>query len=97
MAAARAELGLSQPEFAVLVGLRGGGSSISKIERGETQLTPARARIIADKTRKPISYFLDVTNGTPAVNGDAAALRPLMSQAVALLEEIRRRLPPEPD
>lgn len=88
------ELGLTQEVFAELIGL-GSGQSVSKIERGETELTPPRARLIAEVTRKPIAHFLDVTAKTPApgANGETAEL---FRQAVGLLEEIRRRLPPEP-
>lgn len=91
---ARKGLGLTQEEFADLVGL-GSGQSVSKIERGITQLTPRRARIIAEHSGKPISFFLDVTARTPVASDDGETAE-LFRQAVALLEEIRRRLPPVP-
>lgn len=55
---ARAELGLSQQDFAELIGLET-GQAVSNLERGETALTSKRARRLADVTGKPVSYYLD--------------------------------------
>lgn len=92
---ARKSLGLTQQAFAELIGLKN-GQAVSNLERGNTQLTPHRARIIAGVSRKPISYFLDVTAKSSSRDSDDGTAA-LFRQAVDLLEEIRRRLPPEPD
>lgn len=57
IAKARDEANLSQAELAEKIGLKH-PQSISRYERGETEVPAKRLRRIAEVTRKPLSYFL---------------------------------------
>jgi transcriptional regulator with XRE-family HTH domain len=54
---AHEEAGLTQSELAERLGLRH-PQSISRYERGETEVPQKRLRRISDETEKPLSFFL---------------------------------------
>lgn len=57
IAQARDEAGLSQQELAERINLAQ-GQSISRYERGETEVPAKRLRRIAEATGKPMSFFV---------------------------------------
>ena len=58
IASAREEAGLTQQELAERIGLRS-GQSISRYERGETEVPSKKLRRIAEQTHKPLTFFID--------------------------------------
>lgn len=101
---AREEKGLSQAELARRVGL-GHPQSISRYERGETEVPPKRLRAIAEETGRPMSFF--VAERLPAgslAQGDlleqaervASMLREALEQAASLAETLQAATQPQP-
>ncbi len=59
IAVARDKAGLTQQELADRIGVKT-AQSISRYERGETEVPMKKLERIADATRKPLSFFIQV-------------------------------------
>lgn len=86
----RRKLGLTQAEFAERIGLET-AQAVSNIERGVTALTPDRARRIADVTRDPVAWYLDMGDDPVETMGLLRSiddrLRSLEAQVASLAKE----------
>jgi transcriptional regulator with XRE-family HTH domain len=92
---AREEAGLTQPELAERLNLRH-PQSISKYERGLTEVSTHRLERIAEVTGKPISYFVQEIRGEqpePESRAkDLSELQAAVERTEALLEQALRLL-----
>ena len=94
---AREDAGLTQSELADLLGLRH-PQSISRYERGETEVPQKRLRRIAEVTGKPLGFFLteEQMPQKPAEDGDTLALVQKVLEEVRALRAAVSRLEEEP-
>lgn len=91
---AREEANLTQQDLADRIGIKT-AQSISRYERGQTEVTTKRLRQIAEATGKEMSFFVTLPEEVrPA--GQDPRLAPLLEQAIDLLEELLagRKTPP---
>lgn len=92
---AREDAGLTQSELAELLGL-GHPQSISRYERGETEVPQRRLRRIAEATGKPLGFFLadgDEAEAPAAPLADPATLalaKQILEELRALREDVQR-------
>lgn len=87
---AREEAGLTQATLAARIGLQH-PQSVSRYERGETEVRAMRLRRIAEVTGKPISFFLGVTPTTAEEPGGdrLERLESQVAEVLAILRELR--------
>ena len=101
---AREDAGMTQADLARKVGLEH-PQSVSRYERGETEVPPKRLRAIAEATGRPMSFF--VAERLPAgslAQGDlleqaeqvAAMLRDALEQAASLAETLQAATQQQP-
>lgn len=79
---AREDAGLTQSQLADLLGLKH-PQSVSRYERGQTEVPAKRLRRIAEATGKPMVFFVDEPDAS------AADAPQLPAEALELLELIR--------
>ena len=87
---AREDAGLTQSDLADLLGL-GHPQSISRYERGETEVPQKRLRKIAEVTGKPLSYFVIDNLDAPRAprSAEDQELQTLVHQVLEELRELR--------
>ena len=98
IAQAREEAGLTQQELADRIGVKT-AQSVSRYERGETEVRMRRLERIAEATGKPLTFF--VKEAERVEDADALAelaarmeaLEQREEQSVEMLRELLRRLP----
>lgn len=83
---ARNALGLTQQEFAKLVGWKD-SQSVSNAERGITGVPPDRIRAISIATGRPISYFMDSQSEPAPDEAARTALLGEVGASVAVVAE----------
>jgi transcriptional regulator with XRE-family HTH domain len=88
---AREDLSLSQRELAERIGLAD-AQSISRYERGETEVPAKRLRRIAEATGKDMSFFVMEIRGEAIPASDLQALREAMEHVETAVDEILRLL-----
>lgn len=90
---AREDAGFTQPQLADKIGLRH-PQSISRYERGETEVSSKRLRRIAEATNKPLSYFVMAEAGEDGDGGEgeATALSPNAVTELLKAVEANRQL-----
>lgn len=98
IAQAREDADLTQQELAERIGLKT-GQSISRYERGETEVRTRRLERIAEETRKPMEFFIGeraTARDEDAWDEVLAHIRSLEEREERngeLLRELLRRLP----
>lgn len=99
---AREAADLTQRDLAERIGVQT-AQSISRYERGETEVPMKRIRRIADATGKPLDFFITLPEGEQPVSPDATArlerevaeLKTMMEEAVVLMQQLRAAAPSE--
>lgn len=86
---ARDEADLTQQQLADRIGIET-GQTISRYERGETEVSTKRLRRIAEATGKPLSFFIQLPD-EPA----QPRLEDLLARVIELLEETLAQRPPQ--
>ncbi len=86
---AREDAGLTQSELADRIGLSH-PQSISRYERGETEVPQKRLRRIADETGKQLNHFLaDEVDSAPAVSAEDVELLAMVKEIRAEIRDLR--------
>jgi transcriptional regulator with XRE-family HTH domain len=89
---AREDAGLTQAELADKIDVAT-AQSISRYERGETEVSARRLRRIAEATGKPLSFFI-LESGEEVSPEEKQELREAVDRLQDDVAEILRRLPP---
>jgi transcriptional regulator with XRE-family HTH domain len=95
IAEAREEAGLSQRELAEKIGVAD-AQSVSRYERGITEVKTRRLERIAEATGKPLSFFVQVEEKPASPEANQELLQ-VLGQVQDGVEEILRRLPASPE
>jgi transcriptional regulator with XRE-family HTH domain len=100
IAQAREEAGLTQAQMAERLGLAH-PQSISKYERGETEVPPKRLRRIAEVTGKPMGFFVmdpeaQDNETTETLAAEVREVRALVESVLELLQDAAKPAPAEP-
>ena len=88
---ARDDAGLTQRALAALIGVED-AQSVSRYERGITEVTTRRLERIAEATGKPMSYFVLETLGLSKDGGAAGDESEGWRQVLAAIEAQRKEL-----
>lgn len=84
---AREDADLTQSELADRIGLKNGAQSVSRYERGETDVPMRRLRRIAEATGRPLDFFTrEATEPTQPGEGELAEMLARIEQRQAAIE-----------
>lgn len=89
IAQARDAADLTQQELAERIGIET-AQTISRYERGETEVKIKRLRRIAEATGKPLSFFIQVPD-EPVTTPGQVSLENLLGRVIELLEAVLAR------